>query len=859
MAHQKPFVPISAYRLQMGPKFRFRDAEEIIPYLYSLGVNTIYLSPFQQTVEGSLNPYEITNFDQFNPPVGTEKDYSAFCKTLKKYKMGQVIDLVVNHMARSSQNPWFYDVLEKGKRSPYAPFFDIDWDFGADRVILPVLGETLEEAVEKKHLKVQKIKGRWIFAYQGMKLPINQQGQEQLNTLKKGHDLFALHDKQHYELISWHRAHHRVNFRRFFDIHELIGLKMEDPQVFKAFHKWPIDEVKKGNVHGFRIDHPDGLYQPKRYFLKLKKTLKEIGKESFFIAVEKILQYQEEVRGDWKVSGNVGYDYMNLLGAIFVDKRNERAFNQIYQNFLGKRVDPVKLLYDEKYQYAHTCLPAEFTILSGRIHEVLQEYPLTKPIKEREIFHSLVQILCHFPCYRSYIDQVGQLCDEDLIFWQTTLEKWQKKEGKKLLPHHTSFWKQFFYLKEDKNKKRQKAFFPILLRIQQLLPALFAKGFEDTHLYVYNRLTSLNEVGGMPSRFGLDLAEFHKNLEIVSHHYPQTMNAGSTHDTKRSEDVRMRISALSEMPIIFDLHLKEWHAANKKFLSHVAEEVYPDPNVEYFFYQTLLGFWPQNHPKAEQKKELIKRVQDYLLKSLREAKVYTNWVENNQAYETAVIDFVARVLKQPSSSKFWKSFDHLNERIYSLGLYNSLSSLTLRLGSPGAFDIYQGTEVFKYSLVDPDNRRPVSFKEHAKLLAKVQKETEQKTDVKEWLHKEFCHASNDKLKIYLLHQGLKLRNQASSLFVGGKYVPLEVSGPLKNHVVAFMRQDKKASLLVFSLRFFHDLSLLDAGWKRTFIELPSPLKGENIYTKEKVSLPKKVPLEMLLDPLPMGMIFENLY
>lgn len=772
--------PVNVYRLQIGPFFGFKEARKILPLLHDLGINTVYLSPYQETVKNSLNPYEITRFDQVRKDVGGQKEYLLFCKKLKQYGMGQLMDLVVNHMARSVQNPWFYDVLQKGKASTFANYFDIDWKLGGNKIVLPILHEPLEEALKKKKVHLD---GPFL-VYDHIRYPLAK------DSLDKG-SIRPL-SLQHYTWVEEQFAHEKINFRRFFDIHELIALRMENPEVFKSFHQWAFQQVKLGNVQGFRIDHPDGLFEPKKYFQQLRQHLPK----DFYVVAEKILQYGEDLPQEWPVQGTVGYDYISALSHLFVQKDNEKSFTKLYQTFSQLKENPESLLYKEKVAYTRLYLRAEINRIVERLHpssfskEVLQE--------------SLIEILAYFPRYRSY----GR--KQDRLLWENVLIAWAKTAS----PPLVHFWKSFFL-----EKRRG----PLMKCIEQLLPAIFAKGFEDTHLYVYNRLLSLNEVGGMPHRFGISIKEFHEINCHRNQHWPMTMTAGSTQDCKRSEDVRMRIHALSEMPELFHQHVHKWHQINLPLSQGI------DRNTEYFFYQTLIGFWQKGD-----KRTLTKRLINYMIKASREAKIHTNWMSPNTRYEKTLSTFVKNVCSQPKNSFFWKNFLPFHQKIDQLGQYNSLSALVLRLGSGGVFHLFQGNECWTYALVDPDNRRPVSFSDHARLLKQ-----------------------GNSLKTSLLQKGLQFRLSHPDLFLDGSYIPLMARGAKKDHVVAFMRQKDRQTILVVSLRFYAHLSFHDPLWKSTYIDLPQAYSFTNIFTEKTMKLSRTVPLDQLIFPHPFAILHAH--
>ena len=708
--HQK-YIPISSYRLQLTKKFTFQDAIKILPYLKTLGVEMIYLSPFFQIEKDSLNPYKILTPYEVDSQVGGKKGFESFCSALTKHHMTHMIDLVPNHMGASVDNPWWFDLLKFGKKSKYAQFFDIEWEAGNGKIIIPFLHDG------SKIIK----KGEFLYV------------DDKKYPLKPGTENLSLEDilsSQNYQLIHWKLTHKKINYRRFFDISELVGIKMEDPNLYDLYHKTIFRWIKEGKVQGLRIDHPDGLLNPSAYLKKLNRDCKNL-----YIVCEKILQSGELLRPDWKAEGTVGYDVLNTLNTLFVNPKSEKQFDKIYQEFTGDKKDPQQLLIDLKRSYIKKYLESEIEIIS-------------KKIKEKE---KLIELLAHFPIYRSFV----------------------KTKGKEIESADETLFKNAKFLLKDENRKA-------LLRIQQLMPAVFAKGFEDTFLYRYNRLIALNEVGGNPTQFGMEIGKFHQINQKRSTHFPHSMITTSTHDTKRSLDVRMRIAVLSLIPKRWEAKIGKWRQLNGPFI---------DCNIEYFFYQTLIGFWPDDKQKSYL--TYRKRLIDYMIKVVREGKHYTDWVEVNENYESDLIKFINKVL---DNELFWKDFYPFNEEITLYGMYNTFSSLILKLTLPGVCDFYQGEELWRYDLVDPDNRQDVNFQSRAKLLEEINTFPDQKT-LLNW----FSMPHNAKLKMYIIHKGLQIRNQEKDLFIDGKYIPLETKD---ENTVAFIRKKGNREILVITPRFY---------------------------------------------------------
>lgn len=739
--------PTNSYRIQLSDSFKFQDVKQLVPYLHELGIDMVYLSPFFEIEKGSLNPYKIVKPNKVNPRLGGEGEFNQFSKTLKKYNIMHMIDLVPNHMGASLENPWWKDVLKNGRHSEYAGFFDIDWKKYEGRIVLPILHDKSKVKKEGRSLNVD-----------GKLVPLRP-GTESL----EGEELLK---SQNFILTHWKETHSKINYRRFFDISDLVGIKIEKSSLFKKYHEKVFEWINDDKVQGLRIDHPDGLVEPSSY-------LKKLGRKSHHIytVCEKILQFGESMRHDWKAQGTVGYDALNTINSLFVDKKGEPEFNEMFRLLAGEKEDPYALLVHEKKRYIERYLISEIEMFTKELYELSVKQK--EKIDACDLKEALVEWLSIFPIYRSYISNKS---------------KWFDREDRKLFyeymqKHLTckAEYKEFFSKNILKRRYRR-----ILLRMQQVMPAVFAKGFEDTFLYQYNRLTSLNEVGGTPTKFGLSIREFHKINKERQEAHPMTMVTTSTHDTKRSEDVRMRISVLSERPKLFKKLIKQWRKENGTF---------EDNNFDYFFYQTLVGFWPAKRPSPQKKKEFRERLKAYFIKAVCEAKRHTDWIEHNVEYEKSLLKFVDGITKKSATSTFWKSFYLFLEEVDLYGKYNSLSSLVLKIGMPGVIDFYQGHEFFRYDLVDPDNRRRVNFGKRRKALEKIKKTQIDEDLLLEWFH----HPDDSMIKLYLMWKGLQARKKFHELFTKGRYVPLMTR---KKDLVGFARLLGNQEVRVFAARFY---------------------------------------------------------
>jgi len=693
-------VPSSVYHLQFSDNFKLKDANKLLPYLAKLGIEGVYCSPY--FAASSLHGYDTIDPHRFNPLIGTPKEFDRFFKMLRKLGLYHIADVVPNHMGIKGKNLWWQDVLEKGGLSKYARFFDIDWS--QDKIDLPILGTG---------------KG-WI-------LPKN---------------------KGYYRLVSWQNSGAKISYRRFFNINEMVALRMEDPAVFKVYHEWIFKLLKEKKIDGLRIDHPDGLYDPAEYFERLRK------KQKGLIVVEKILGWGEELPFNWKVDGTVGYEFLNHLTGVYI--KQENRLTEVYSRFIGKKLDFKKLVYAAKKYYIQTEMMGDLNRLCALIPDCPKE--------------TVLELLACFPVYRSYIRLKGKVPACDMLYLREAFAKAKPKDKSHAL------LKKIFFLEIDTPETRE-----FILRFQQLSAPVMAKGFEDIALYRYNRLLALNEVGGSPDRLGVTKKEFHDFM------LKQTCSflATSTHDTKRSHDVRMQLAVLAEIPEKWELAVITWQKINQKYKT----DNYPDPNAEYMLYQILLGVWPS--------KPTFKRLWQCFQKSIKEAREYTSWIEPNPMYENACKHFLKAILKR--GSPFLKSFSAFQLEIEQIGKWNSLSSVALQLGCPGIVHIYQGCENWRYLLVDPDNRTVPDYDA----------------------------AESEKSK---LHQKLlNFRKKHKKLFLEGTYIPLEVIGDQKEHIIAYLRTYRNQSCLVAGLRFFTSLKSL----RGTEILLPEgeTIKADQLFAK----------------------------
>jgi len=713
--------PVATYRLQLHRGFRFSHATALVPYLARLGVSHVYASPFLKARPGSMHGYDIVDHSAINPEIGDEAGLERLIAALERHGMGLVLDVVPNHMGvLGADNPWWQDVLARGRASRYAKFFDVDWSRG--RILLPVLGTHYGEALEKGEIRVA---GRFI-RYFDHRFPL-------AGKPPRNRDPLSLHrvlEKQHYRLAYWRVASDEINYRRFFEIADLAALRSEDPAVFEATHARIAALARRKGVDGVRVDHPDGLADPYQYLERLGTLFTRP-----WVLIEKILEPGEKLDADWPVHGTTGYRFGALLTGLFVDGAAASRFDRIYRSFTGDRRSFEEHAYEGRLLIMGTTLFAELSMLANRLARIAAGNRWTRDYTASGLRKALAEIAARFPVYRTYVSRRG-VGENDRRVIEAAVRA-AKRASRLSDPSVFDFVRSVLTLDAaPPTGARRKAMLEFAMRFQQFTSPVVAKGVEDTAFYRYGRLAALNEVGSDPREFGVPLRAFHAAAAERARRWPWTMLGTSTHDTKRSEDVRARLVVLSELAPAWRLALRRWSKLNKRHRTDNA----PSRLDEYLFYQALLGVWGTD--------DLPERLQAYMLKAAREAKLGTSWINPNLEYEAALERFVAGAL---GDRAFRKEVDELAARLSRLGLLVGLSQALIKVASPGVPDYYQGSELWDFSLVDPDNRRPVDYTLRKKLLAKGGKSL-----------------SDGQAKLFVIRKGLELRKKYPTLFHGGE-------------------------------------------------------------------------------------------
>jgi (1->4)-alpha-D-glucan 1-alpha-D-glucosylmutase len=816
--------PAATYRLQFRNGMTFARAAELAPYLGRLGISHVYGSPIFQAEPGSAHGYDVTDTRIIDVTLGGEAGFAQMIAAYHAEDLGFVLDFVPNHMSASPRNPFWRDVLEWGQASEYAQFFDIDWS--ATKLLVPALGTGYGNALEDQEfgLKFDEGDGGLTFTYRSLKLPLTPPSYGQI--LARGqHEDFAewarrfavttpdtsselkvelvtaarkpdfrqallgaifeivqdntalheLHEAQCWRLTHWRAARETLTYRRFFEVADLVGLKVESPRVFDELHAKLGEIIANGSVDGLRLDHIDGLADPKAYLERLQKTFGD--EKPLYLLVEKILGPAEDLRADWPVAGTTGYEFISVLTGLLVNPHGEEPMTRAYDRFLGEELAYQNLAVEAKRRTLTRNLAGELDRLKDLARALAGRHLSTRDFGTDTLRRAIIELIAALPVYRTYIDISGPQAKDKAILHEAlaSAKASREIEDEAAIDFLGRILTLDFEAPED-----QAAAFEFTTRLQQTSGPVMAKALEDTTFYRYNRLIALNEVGGEPDRFGAPVSEFHTAMERRLRRQAAGLSATATHDTKRGEDARARLYVLSEMPGAWSNAVMRWTELTAEFRSEHGCTRAPEPEMEWMFYQALAGAWPLalRLDDAAAMSAFSERLTEFMLKAVREAKVHTSWTGQNDDYEEAVRSFTRAALDHVRARTFLQDFVSVCEPIFVAGALNSLAQTAIKLTAPGIPDIYQGTELWDLSLVDPDNRRTVYFEDcHAKL--------ETIADVPA---KDLVHSWRDgAIKMRLLKTGLELRSAGRDLFEKGKYLPLEVDGNAAEHVLAFAR------------------------------------------------------------------------
>jgi malto-oligosyltrehalose synthase len=756
----------SVYRLQLNG-FGFAGARSIVSYLHRLGIETLYVSPILAAVPGSTHGYDVVDPTRLDPGLGSPAEFDALLGALADHRMRLLIDSVPNHMAAVPSNPWWWDVLRRGRASSHAPVFDIDWSALADRVLLPVLGRPYGEVLADGQLSAVAEDGETKIAYFDQRFPVDPDGP----LPNPGDDPAALAgvlEAQHYRPAYWRLARRRVNYRRFFDIDTLVGVRVEDADVYTATHRRILELMRDARIAGVRVDHIDGLADPAAYLRRLRADIDAARPDeagSGAVLVEKIVARHEHLVADWPVDGTTGYEFADLAGGLFLDPAS---------------ADPgfATLATQAKREALATLFPGQVDRLAERVAAVVELERPGSDLDPADIADAVVELTAQLGVYRTYLDG-GPPSSED----RARIAEAATRAADRLGSEPSRGLERFCLgLMEGSSAGGggeadgvAERWIGVARRWQQLTGAVAAKGVEDTALYRGDGPLAAADVGGDPADPTVTPAGSHAAMEARARRHPGTLNATTTHDTKRSEDVRSRLAVLTEWSVPWAEQVSRWEA---RYPATGGRSGAPDPHDRRLFYQTVVGTWPRD-PDA--RRGFAPRIRDYAIKAAREAKSRTSWSEPDEAYERELRGFVDRLL-DPVEPRFAEEVDRVVDAIGPAGAVNGLSMTILKMTVPGVPDVYQGTETEALTLVDPDNRRPVDFQGRQAMLSGIDDEVAPPADslLESWW--------DGRAKLLATHRLLTLRRSEPELFDRAPYLPLGTRGAGGDHVVAFGRR-----------------------------------------------------------------------
>lgn len=935
------------YRLQLSPSFGFADATAVVPYLAELGVGTLYFSPYFRARPGSDHGYDVVDHNQLNPELGDERAYQELAQALRERGLAQLVDFVPNHMGIGGRvNPWWADVLEWGERSPYAKYFDIDWNPRRSdltgRVLLPFLGDHYGRVLERGDLvpafiaetgtleihyydwrfplapetyapvlsiaadlavgsaraelqqiaagfaalqaapaatdvgalrattdglkrRLARLAGEDAGGARAMALAVETMRARESDTqsVDRLDDLLA---RQHYRLAFWRVSLYEINYRRFFDINELAGLRVEDAEVLGRTHRLVLELIARGDVQGLRIDHVDGLYNPAAYCRYLRDATTVAG-TPIALYVEKILARFESPRAGWHIDGTTGYDFMNVVNGLFVNPRAELAFDRIYAGYAPSEETFDAAVFASKLHIVRNKLASELTVLTSMLFRIAGGDRHSNDFTYDGLRDALLYVTASFPVYRTYVTPEGvDPEDRRYIEWAVTVAR---KHAEILDASVFDFIHDVLTLDILHRRERRydaQTVQNFVMKFQQFTGPVMAKSAEDTAFYRYVRLISLNEVGGDPKRFGTTVGAFHRHNRAMLEAMPRTMLATATHDHKRGEDARLRIDALSEMPGRWRKALRTFDRLAKNG-SFVDSERAPSRNDQYALYQTLIGSWPAEWLERFDETALdpyVERISVWFRKAIREAKLHSSWTNPNELYEEASLAFARRLFEEPQRAIFLRDFLPVARDAALVGMVHSLAQTTLKMTSPGVPDLYQGCEFWDLSLVDPDNRRPVDFAARRAALADIRRlaGADQPAAVRELLRS----WPDGRIKMYLTHRLLELRagREGAAALESLPYERLPSSGQHAGRLIGFSRGE----IAVVASRLVYPLLRLDGDgvprlrFRDETVTLPSrgPRRYRELFTGRTFEASGKRPrlgVGNLLQDLPVAVLLPE--
>ncbi|MFC7736801.1 malto-oligosyltrehalose synthase [Roseomonas sp. GCM10028921] len=926
-----PATPRATARLQFHKDFTLDAAVPLVPYFRKLGISHLYASPILKARPGSTHGYDIVDPERINPELGGEEALRRLVAALRENGMGLILDIVPNHMGvGGADNGWWLDVLEWGPQSPFARFFDIDWNPPDpalnDRMLAPFLGAPYGTVLESGDLALhfEPESGKIYAEYFEHRFPLaprsyatmlsatdepqlaglaqvfralgvegerdavraaasialdmlanharSPEGRAQIDAVIAAHDpkteegrarLHALLEAQNYRLAWWRAATDEINWRRFFDVTSLGGLQVERPRVFEATHALILSLYEDGLIDGVRVDHVDGLADPRGYCRKLRRRLEGLTvrrpegapKGRPLLLIEKILAPHEKLRRDWMVDGTTGYNFMDEVAGVLHDPAGAEPLAATWHAMTGRPADFGEEAREARRQILRYNLASELNATSFALRRIAMRDLATRDFTLTAIRRALTEVLVHFPAYRSYLGIAGRSeADRRLLDWAISgarrtiretdrplldlLDSWLGGDPPRSLPH-------------AQRRERQRA----AIRFQQLSAPVAAKSVEDTAFYRYGRLISRNEVGSEPSHFAITPHAFHAACRDRAKYFPREMLATATHDTKRGEDTRARLAVISELPEEWAATLTRWTRLNSVLKKEVDGEPAPDATDEIMLYQSLIGAWPLDLDPSDEAgvEALIKRLAAWQEKALREGKRRSEWAVPNEPYEAACRDFLTAMLASDRPSRLREEVAAMVRRLSPAGAVNGLAQALIRCTAPGIPDLYQGTEFWDFSLVDPDNRRPVDFAAREAALEAGEPPVGL-----------LSHWRDGRVKAAVIARALALRTRHPTLFAEGEYIPVEAEGSMAAHVLAFARRAGEAACLTVVTRLparaLGDSSepLIPAeAWGETALVLPPALAGlplQDVLGDAGMTGEERLPLATLLARLPVSLL-----
>jgi (1->4)-alpha-D-glucan 1-alpha-D-glucosylmutase len=932
-------VPRSTLRLQLHKGFTLDDAAAQVDYFASLGVSHAYASPITTATAGSTHGYDVVDYSKVNPELGGEEALRRFVEKLRAHDMGLIVDIVPNHMGvGGSENAWWQDILEWGRHAAHARFFDVDWHSPdpalRGKVLAPFLGASYGDELQGGKIKLayHADEGRFMIEYYSNVFPVcpvdypavlqeapelaqrfaglttqpadqpraadartalvtiaqTEGGQAAIAAVIAAHSpdtlagrerLHRLLERQHYRLAWWRTAADEVNWRRFFDVSTLGGVRVERPEVFEASHALIFRLFTEGLIDGVRVDHVDGLAEPREYCQRLRARLEELsvqrpeplqhGNGRTYFVVEKILARGEPLRRDWQVDGTTGYDFMNDVGALLHDPKGAEPLANLWAEITGRSASFADEALIARRKILAENLSAELDRVTRALHRIARDAQNTRDFTFTSIRRVVAELVVNYPVYRIY-PLGGVRSAEDERYFSQALEAARKGLARAdhqildqvaqwlggKLPDETPAMPERHDRQRDRAAERSRDKNPAQSNVNpqpsagsqrraaqtlfsQLTSPVAAKAVEDTACYRYGRLISRNEVGADPGEFSLSVDDFHAGNQERAAAFPHAMLCTATHDHKRGEDIRARIASLSEIPDEWATTLRQWSTLNTP-LRRGEGDWAPGPAAEAMLYQTLVGCWPLTLDPSDEAgvHELADRVWQWQLKALREGKLRTSWFAPDEAYENACKDFLFDIVAPQRRNGFLQELSEFVKRIGPLGVIDSLQQTVLRLTSPGVPDLYQGTDLWDFSLVDPDNRRPVDYALRREWLAEVEEKGPPSEQLANW--------RDGRVKLAIVRRALALRKHCESLFAQGEYIPLKVEGEHAENVIAYARHAGSAFAIVIATRLA--APLLDASrdvphvepsrWGDTSIVLPEALHSRALFDWLSPNAPK---------------------